>query len=163
MDSKPEDIARLLNEYTPGFLPEPLFVSIARLVVLSAVEFIPLRTKPNGEIEVLLFKRPSTDPVWPNKLHSPGTMLRPIDKSLFDAFDRLFSDELRLSDPVNPIFVGTYLTHHKRGSIATFEYVIPITKEVSEGKFYSINKLPENFITEQKEMVLRAAEKYKEL
>jgi hypothetical protein len=163
MDSKPEQIADLLNHYTPGFLPEPLFVSIARLVVLSAVEFIPLRKAPNGDIEVLLFKRPSTDPVWPNKLHTPGTMLRPTDDSFVSAYDRLFKDELNLSHPATPLFIGSYLTHHKRGSIVTLEYLINITDETFEGEFYNVTELPESFIIEQKEMVLRAAKKLEEL
>jgi len=161
--NEPAQIATMLNKYEPGFLPEPLFVAVARLVVLTAIEFIPLRKKGDGTIEVLLFKRPSADPVWPDMLHTPGTMLRSTDSSFEAGFDRLFKDELKISRPATPIFIGTDLVHHKRGTIVTLEYIVRINQETTGGTFYDVEDLPIDFIPEQKEMIQRAADRFMHL
>ena len=158
--TEPTQLAALLQEYEPGFLPEPLFVAIARLVVLTAVEFIPLRKSQDGGVEVLLFKRPDTDPIWPNMLHTPGTMLRSTDDSFKDGFDRLFNDELKIPYPSEPVFVGTDLVHHKRGTIVTLEYIVAIDQKTVGGEFYNVNDLPGSFIPEQIEMIKRAAARF---
>jgi len=117
-------VAARLDRFEPGFLPEPLFISIARLAVLTAIEWIPLRKTPDGTIQVLLFERPATDPIWPGMLHTPGTILRPGDTTLDDGFRRLYTDELSNITTAAPIFTGFNLVHYKRGSAVTLEHIL---------------------------------------
>jgi len=154
------ELAAQLNRYEPGFLPEPLFVSIARLAVLTAIEFIPLRQTSDGTIQVLLFERPNTDPIWPGMLHTPGTVVRPSDVTLEDGFKRLFQDELDVQQSNTPIYVGTDLIHHKRGSTVTLEYLLQVDHTLGDGKFYDVENIPDHFIPEQRLMVKRAVERF---
>ena len=164
MDSdKTIELAAQLNGYEPGFLPEPLFVSIARLAVLTAVECIPLRRAADGTIEVLLFKRPDTDPIWPGMLHTPGTVVRPSDATLEDSFKRLFKDELGNQQTYIPLFIGTDLIHHKRGGTVTLEHLLRVDQALGEGKFYDVDNIPDHFISQQRPMVQRAVERFKVL
>jgi len=159
----PTQIATMLDDYKPGYLPEPLFISIARLAVLTAIEFIPLRKGQGDTIEVLVFERPATDPIWPSMLHTPGTILLATDNSFEDGFKRLFNDELATDELIVPIFSGINMIHHKRGAGVTIEYILNINKEYNGGKFYDVQDLPANFIVEQIDLVRRAAEKFKSL
>jgi len=164
MDKKnPIEVATALKEYKPGFLPEPLFVSIAHLAVLTAIEFIPLRKTPDGTIQVLLFQRPATDPIWPSMLHTPGTIVRPSDATLDDGFRRLYKDELSNITAVTPIFTGFNLVHYKRGSAVTLEHIVLLDQEPAGGTFYDVDNLPTTFIEEQRVMVQRAVTKFKSL
>ena len=157
------ELAAQLNRYEPGFLPEPLFVSIARLAVLTAIEFIPLRRTTDGTIQVLLFERPDTDPVWPGMLHTPGTVVRPSDATLEDSFKRLFKDELGNQQAYTPLFIGTDLIHHKRGSTVTLEHLLQVDQVLGEGTFYDVDTIPDHFIPQQRLMVQRAVERFKVL
>jgi len=154
------ELAAQLNRYEPGFLPEPLFVSIARLAVLTAIEFIPLRRTTDGTIQVLLFERPDTDPVWPGMLHTPGTVVRPSDVTLEDGFERLFKDELGNQQSNAPVYIGTDLIHHKRGSTVTLEYLLQVDQSLGGGQFYDVENIPNRFIPEQRSMVKRAVERF---
>ena len=71
-------LVELLKQIEPGFLNFDVFIQIARLVVLSIIEFVPLRIK-GDKIEVLLLSRGGDDPIWPNELHVPGTVIRPTE------------------------------------------------------------------------------------
>jgi len=77
----PAELAQLAAEclagLEPGRQPLPLFKELARLVVLSTVEIVPLR-KSNDRFEVLLAKRPEDDIWWPNQLHLPGSVQMPM-------------------------------------------------------------------------------------
>ena len=157
---EPTKLAAELDKYDPGYLPEPLFLSIIRLAVLTAIEFIPLRKGPNGAIQVLLFKRPAEDPIWPNMSHTPGTVVRPTDATFEDAFVRLFQDELHMDNPIEPIFIKTEIIQYKRGAGTAIEYIVPFNQEPSEGIFYDIDNLPLDLIQEQKPMIISAAEKF---
>lgn len=92
-----KQLAALLSSMEPGFLPYDIFVQIARLVVLSIIEFVPLRKNKNGNIEVLLLSRGMDDPIWPGELHTPGTVVRPTDTQggMYLAFERILDDELK--------------------------------------------------------------------
>jgi len=162
-DEESISVAARLNGFEPGFLPEPLFVSIARLAVLTAIEFIPLRKTPDGTIQVLLFQRPVTDPIWPSLLHTPGTIIRPSDGTLDDGFRRLYKDELSNITAAAPIFTGVNLVHYKRGSAVTLEHILLLDQEPAGGTFYDVDNLPATFIEEQRAMVQRAVAKFKSL
>lgn len=72
--------AACLEKLEPGRQPLPLFTQLARLVVTSTVEMVPIRIKDN-KLEVLMAKRPDDDPWWPGQWHLPGAILLPTDNA----------------------------------------------------------------------------------
>ena len=157
-------LVALLNTLEPGFLPYDIFIAIARLVVLPAVEFIPLRIV-DGRVQVFLIRRPTNDP-WPNKLHTPGTVLRPTDTSLEDACKRLLSDEFGITDSqsVQLHFIGCGLqADNDRGSGLCIEHILELQEVPTTGEYYDVESLPDDFIEFQKPMVQRAVAKFIQL
>lgn len=152
-------VADRLNGLSSDYLPEPIFRAVARLSVLTAIEFIPLR-RVGDNIEVLLFPRPDDDPHWRGALHTPGTILRPSDNSFDNAFTRLFTDELQT--PVLPtLFLQNEFIKNNRGRLVTFEYIVDVSSVTSfnpEAVFYSVDSLPDTFLPEQQIMVRDALE-----
>ena len=89
--------AECLERLEPGRQPLPLFTQLARLVVTSTVEMVPLKNTGENP-KVLLAKRSDDDPWWPGQWHLPGTVLLPTDKvsDVHDyrtPVDRLYKDE----------------------------------------------------------------------
>lgn len=153
-----EDINALaedLKKIPQGYIPEPVFSEVARIAVLSAVEFIPFR-KNKGAVEVLLFRRSPDDQFWPNALHTPGTVIRASDSTFEDVFNRLFDEEL-YSQTLPVAFIGNELTLNNRGRAILFKYIIDVTNIPTAGTFYNINSLPEDLLLEHKEMIKDAA------
>ncbi|HSW37369.1 MAG TPA: hypothetical protein VLG37_03320 [Candidatus Saccharimonadales bacterium] len=104
----PADRARMAAAYLKGLettskLHRELFVEVARLMVLSTVELVPLRTNTNtGNVEALLTQRPADDPWWAGQWHVPGTVISPTDEVSHD-------DDIDFDDPkFDPI--ATYRT-----------------------------------------------------
>ena len=89
--------ASCLERLEPGRQPLPLFIQLARLVVTSTVEMVPLR-QVNDHEQVLLAQRPDDDLWWPGQWHLPGTVLLPTDdaSNVHDyntPVNRLYKDE----------------------------------------------------------------------
>ena len=90
-----------LERLEPGRQPLPLFTQLARHVVTSTVEVVPLMER-NDKIEVLMAKRSDDDLWWPGQWHLPGTVLLPTD-AVSHAYDyetivaRLYTDEFSQS------------------------------------------------------------------
>ncbi len=153
--------ANLLRKLQPGFLPYSIFEQVARLVVLPIVEFVPLR-KNNDTIEVLLIKRASNDPLWPNALHTPGTVIRATDlshnkDSNWPAFNRILHDELLDTVVSSPHFVGSLLNKSKRGLEQSQLYWVEVLGKPIIGKFYSLNDLPVDIMQSQLKFIKEAA------
>lgn len=96
-----EMAALYLKNIEPGTYPLTLFEQLARLVVTSTVEIVPLRVK-HDTIEVLLARRPSDDPWWPGQWHLPGTVLLPNEaiehtRDYDTSIDRLLASEFNQS------------------------------------------------------------------
>ncbi|HSX36314.1 MAG TPA: hypothetical protein VLH84_05275 [Patescibacteria group bacterium] len=159
-DKEKTELIRLLGMCEPGALPEEVFIAFARLTVLPAIEFVPLRYN-EGHIEVLLIERPASDPIWPGMLHTPGTVLRSNDKTAQDAFDRLLHEELIVDGKYTMTFNGWSFVHIKRGAGVTLEYIIQLAQQPLHGKYYPYDKLPNNFIEDQQDMVGRAVETFR--
>lgn len=70
--------ADCLERLDPGRQSFPLFRQLARLVVTSTVEIVPLVIR-GYTVEVLLAKRSHDDAWWPDMWHLPGTVLLPTD------------------------------------------------------------------------------------
>lgn len=144
--------ASLLAKLQPGYLPEPLFDQITRLVVCSTIVVVVCKKTPQG-LQVLLCKREGDKPgnrTWPGHWHLPGTMLRPSDKAgdYSDAFNRLLQGELGSTIPQSSLhFIRTAFAQTKRGHEHTsLHYLVIDTDEPLQGQFFPLNQLPKPLI-----------------
>jgi len=152
-------VASELKKLPQGYIPEPIFNEVARIAALTAIEFVPLR-KNNDSVEVLLFRRASDDPFWPNMLHTPGTILRAGDISFEDAYSRLFNDELH-SQPLPVKFFGNEVILNNRGRTIIFKHFVDVTDVSTSGEFYNTQYLPDDLLPEHKEMINEAVGLFK--
>ena len=154
----------LLKKLQPGFLPYEVFLQISRLVTVPIVEFVPIRIK-NGEPEVLLLKRDSTDTIWPNALHTPGTVIRSTDLDSEDhlAFTRIINDELKNTEVSEPYYVGSNLHKSKRGSEQAQIFWVEVLGDPKIGKFYQFSNLPKELIKSQVGFINLAVESFKKI
>lgn len=163
-DDKAKHTAALLSEFTPGFLPYPVFEQVARLVALPIIEFIPIKST-GDDIQVLLIRRPADDPLWANELHTPGTVIRATDigvgKHIWRPFERILEDELGGTAVGDPHYVGSIMHKSRRGTEQAQIYWVELIGEPHTGELYSINELPSNFMESQKNFVFKAVENYK--
>jgi hypothetical protein len=162
-NSDTQQLVQLLAQLEPGFLPYDVFVQIARLVVLSIIEFVPLKLNDDGEVEVLLLERQQDDPIWPGELHTPGTVIRPTDTQakMFQAFDRILKEELQGIKISKPHYVGSNLHKSKRGMEQAQIYWIEVQGPLKIGKFYEAANLPKNVMGSQLAFIHHAVETYK--
>lgn len=154
-------LVELLAKLEPGFLPYGIFVQIARLVVLSIIEFVPLRLN-NSKVEVLLLERSMEDPIWPGQLHTPGTVIRPTDTEgkIYLAFERILKDELQGTSVSEPHYVGSSLHKSKRGMEQAQIFWVEVLETPKVGKFYEVDALPPEFMESQSKFVRQAANSF---
>lgn len=163
-DPSIQAIADGLKAFEPGFLPYPIFEQIARLVTLPIIEFVPLRHGNSG-IEVLLIRRSSDDPIFPNLEHTPGTVIRATDLEARDhknwpAFQRILEDELLQTKVGSPHYVGSMFHSSKRGTEQAQIYWLEILEEPKVGTFYPLDELPANLMDSQLKFIKLAAENF---
>lgn len=152
--------AALLKQLQPGFLPYEIFVQMARLSVLSIIELVPLCYK-DGKVMVLLLKRPENDLIWPGKLHSPGTVVRPTDHSLTgEAFKRLVKEELNGTKLSKPQYVESLFRDTVRGKENVQVFQAKILSEPRAGSLFDLDDLPENFLDSQLDFIQHAANSF---
>jgi hypothetical protein len=156
-----EQLTLLLKKLEPGFLPYDIFMQIARLTVLSIIEFVPMRMR-DDKVEVLLLSRGDDDPLWPNELHVPGTVIRPTDTegNIYKAFERILKDELNGTETSHPYYVGSNLHPSKRGMEQAQIYWVEVTGEPKIGKFHNAEALPPNVMESQLNFIKLAAKKF---
>lgn len=158
-DPEADSLVALIEKCEPGDLPRNVFEAVAKIAVYPAIEFVLLR-KNKDEVEVLLFQRDPDDPVWPSQYHTPGTILRPTDSSLEEAINRLINDELQGVTISEPQFTGVYINKYLRGPSLGIEYCLEVSDNPSQGVFYPVDALPDNFISEQKDLLARAVKAF---
>jgi hypothetical protein len=158
-------IVQLLSRYEPGFLPYPVFEQIARLVALPILEFIPLRIH-EGKVQVLLISRGPNDPLWPNALHTPGTVIRADDlyvkdKAAWPAYDRIVNDELGGVSTSVPHYVGSLLHESKRGVEQAQLYWVELDTKPASGQYFDVEDLPAETMESQKKFISAAVVNYR--
>lgn len=159
----PEEIhqaAGVIKRLPKGFLPFELFIAIAEKVTTPTMETAPLRTNPEGGVEVLLTQRPADDPHWPSGWHIPGTVIRATDNegNFQSGFERVLKDELH--GTVRPLGslhrVGIKFWDVNRGrelDIVHYFETDAADEAVMEGKFFDVNDLPETTLEHHKVMI----------
>jgi hypothetical protein len=145
--------AELLAMLKPGYLPYPIFHQFVRLATTPIIELVPLRIAVNGDVEVLLKKRSTDDPIWPNQLHTPGTVIRATDTSYETALERIMNDELHLAQHQTPVFVKNVLHNSGRGLESALVYFVEITSEPKDGAFYNTKSLPNTLVKSQLDFI----------
>lgn len=147
-----------LRDLQPGFLPRDIFAQITRLVVTPIIEVVPLR-KVGNSVEILLLRRPASDPNWANMLHTPGTVLRADDekRGLSSAFNRIFLDELKGVDVLGkPVFVGFEFHQVARGSELALIHWIEVKDNNGVGTFCDSEALPADIVNTQRDFIAKS-------
>lgn len=161
--SEQTELTALLSRLEAGFLPFDIFVQIARLVVLSIIEFVPIRVY-EGQLQVLLIGRDEDDTIWPGSIHVPGAVIRPTDKQekLNIVFDRIIKEELKGTKVSEPVYVKNMFHESRRGMEQAQIFIVEVLAEPLVGKFYDIDHLPDNLMDSQVEFIMDAAKYYRE-
>lgn len=161
-DEELSQVVKTLAKFEPGYLPFPLFMAIARLVVFAIIEVVPVRRTSDGTIEVLLTQREPDDELWPSMWHNPGVVVLASDTpgSFKDPFDRILHKELGVTDAtLTPVFVDISFHPTKRGTDAAMVHYVELPDDFvpQEGAFFAIDNLPENTIDTNEPLIKRAA------
>lgn len=151
-----------LSTLEPGVLPPEIFQAVTRLVATPIVEVVPLRRGKQGKPEVLLLRREADDPVWPNQLHVPGTVVRSSDTAgnFGDAMGRI-SNELGGVTLKSPTFVQNIIHHSGRGMEVSQIYWVEISgDEPLRGEFFMADDVPEGIVRSQLDFIPVAVAHY---
>lgn len=160
MTKDEEQTIKYLKKLNPGFQQFDIFNELARITVLPILEIVPLRLVDNKVVEVLLLKRGREDPVWPNELHTPGTVYRSTDfKKSKEPFDRIMM-ELDGTEIANLQFVDVILNKSKRGVELAQIFWAEVLNEPKIGEFYNVNRLPKNLMKSQVDFIHKAAKDF---
>lgn len=151
-------VAKSLSKLEPGYLPLPIFHEVTRLTTTPIIEIVPLRRRENS-IQILLLKRESDDPVWPNQLHIPGTVVRATD-TLDSALERILTKELSSTATSKPKFVKSILHHSGRGMESSQIYWVDVIGEATAGQFYDVKNLPKTIVASQMDFIPAAIDDY---
>lgn len=157
-----QQLVDLLKRLEPGFQPFAVFEQLARLVVLSIIEVVPLRMH-DGQLEVLLIEK--EDEPFIGQLHTPGTVVRTTDigstrDGLWEPFARLFHEELGDIAVGRPYFAGNIIHRNERGAEQAQVYWVEVMGEQKIGAYYPVDKLPENIIDSQRAFIAAARDSY---
>jgi len=157
-----KQLVDLLSKLEAGFLPYDVFVQIARLVVLSIIEFVPLRLDKNNDAMVLLLSRTKNDPIWPGQLHTPGTVVRPTDTEghIYLAFERILKNELQGTVVSEPHYVGSSLNKSKRGMEQAQIFWVEVLEEPKTGHLFAVDNLPTEFMESQRKFLEKAVDNF---
>ncbi|MGF7229342.1 MAG: hypothetical protein ACQR33_05160 [Candidatus Saccharibacteria bacterium] len=155
-----QQAVEILAKFEPGYLPFPLFMAIARLVVFAIIEVVPVRRAADGTVEVLLTQRPDDDPLWPSMWHNPGVVVLASDTpgSYKDPYQRVARELGAPTGFPDPIFVGLSFHKTRRGTDAAMIHYLELPKDFEpvHGKFFAADALPGDII-ESNEPLIRSA------
>ncbi len=149
-------ILRALAKYTKkhNWLPNWAFHEVEH--VAPSAELWVLKETDRGT-EIFLVKRPASDPYWPNKWHSPGTIGK-----ITDTYERVFkrlAEELGETElPGKPELLTTDIAiNDARDTTVHIFHTVHVNKDVkfSTGEFHPINNLPQPFMDFQEKQINR--------
>lgn len=125
-----------------------------------------------GHPEVFMIKRGPDDKFWPNEWNMPGTIVRQ-NEILYKAYKRLLSSEMFLDGKgsSDAAFIdycqfptGGNTNQCRRGhEIGLLHFVLFTGSKLKGGKFFSIDKLPQNTVPHHRYMVTRLKKFYQEI
>jgi hypothetical protein len=162
-----QHLTELLSQLEVGKLPLPVFHELARLMVLPAVEVIPLFSGPHGETSVLLTQREPNDPIWPGQWHTPGRILRPNDVDGSGTYGTAIRNLVQAEFPGvrhgDAVYVETEFRTVARGAeSAALHWVDLESPDTSTGQLFPVGDLPENIIDHHRPMIEKMYRHYSE-
>lgn len=155
-------LVKLLKKVESGFLPQDVFIQIARLATLTTIELIAFWHK-RSVIKVFLSQRPIHDDFWPKMWHIPGSILRPTDKKMcyHDALQRIIIDELANTQfLIGPSHFRNDFRKEARGSIHALQHWGVLKEVPRTGRLFALDNLPKEIVPEHRRTILLAAEAY---
>ncbi|CAN5146521.1 hypothetical protein BH09PAT3_BH09PAT3_7200 [soil metagenome] len=164
-DDEINQLAKLLGKLEPGFVPYPIFEQALRIFAMPVYEVVPLRLNDQDEIEVLLIDRGPEDPIWPNMLHTPGTIIRSTDvpddtTHNQQALKRITDDELKGTPVSEPHYFGSMLHKSKRGVEQAQLHWVEVLGEPVTGTFHPVDNLPSTLIDSQVTVIDKAVRNF---
>lgn len=146
-----------LDAYGPGYLPQPLFHAIARLVVTPTFVVVPL-VRVGGGIRVHLTRRAADDAHYPGLLHPAGTVVLADDAGLEGAFSRLMARELSgLRRASGPHLAGVVQDQITRGVELSLIHWVALDPASLPAALYEVNHLPSDVIATDLPRIAMAA------
>ncbi|MBT4209990.1 MAG: hypothetical protein HOE19_03700 [Candidatus Komeilibacteria bacterium] len=150
-------LAFLLKRLKP-IMTRTVFREVLGKFVLVAIEAVILRKSESG-IEVFLTRRSVDDLDWPNMWHIPGSYLRQSDTGHEDALKRIQDEELAWQF-LSTQFVGFRFLINATGKSQHMGYLCTLEGVPPTGRFFPVDQLPTDFISEQQEFLNIALERF---
>ncbi len=143
-------------------LPVDLFHAVAKIIRLTAIEIIILKDDGGDldDLQVLISKRSSDDPFFPNEWHLPGGIALLKDVTALDAAKRIIQKELAINPDIItlfPIRETPFFSRHLRGgeSHIIFLGFWPNNTPAPNGfSFHLCEKLPRPFISHHEQIII---------
>lgn len=157
-----EEIAALLKQLQPGFLPGPIFEAVTRLVATPVIEVVPLRRSTEGKVQVLLTQRGPEDRWWPNMLHTPGAVVLATDSAPdnTEALERVMDKELAGVESKPPVFAFGIKHNSERGAEQARVFWAEVSGDPKVGTFYDSDALPPDLVASQLDFIPLAVQNY---
>lgn len=153
-------ISNLLGTLEPGWLPQPIFDAVTRLVVTPTYVAVPLFVD-SGKPNVVLTRRSEDDPYYPGMLHPPGTVIIATDIDLDATFQRLLQTELRGIVPLSePIFTSHFFTNIVRGQEIALVHFLVVENPGENATCFAADALPDDVIETDKPRIAAAVAAY---
>mgnify|MGYP003595614565 CR=1 FL=1 len=159
-DNEKQLLVALLQRLPEGFVPYEIFEQFARILALPIVEVVPVRSV-NNSVQVLLLSRGPDDPIWPNQLHTPGTVVRATDERQPAAIHSRITQEELAGTQLGELHLASNILHRsKRGVEQAQIYWAEVTGEPKAGEFFDAKDLPQGLMDSQREFIARAVQNY---
>lgn len=148
-----EKMIRLKN------VPQKIFDTFQKVFGGTSLEVVPIRYNKDGNIEVFMMKRPSTDTYWPGEYHVPGTMVFAWDWTKGNGFDsaweRIKKKEVAQNNDSSLMPVSTLYLDTKRGGETACVNIIVFKGPTSNesGEWFAIDNIPSNIIDHHKPII----------
>ena len=140
-------------------LGRKLFEAVARLSASVAYEAVAIRrNKITGKLDVFMQKR-KRHQTYAGQWHCPGSIFRPYEKPA-DVLKRLERNEFKAELKSDNLCVKDFFIDSEIGWLLSRVYIVQIVGKPSGGKWWPVNALPKNTVSEHRRLIIPAAVKY---
>lgn len=154
------NLAKKLDELTPGHLPEAVFEAIAKLVVIPTYVVVPLFRRGQCT-RVALTRRAVDEKHYAGMLHPPGKILLSTDSDLETVFARLKATELKDFDILSkPVFVTHFFEKITRGREISMVHYLEVGDPKSDMPNYDPVDLPKDVIKSDIPRIIAAVQAF---
>lgn len=143
----------------PNDLPygPKLFGAFCRMMPIIAFEAVVFRKGEGGELEVYLTQRPLGEPAYPGQFHSPGSAVR-NGEDIWAVGQRLGAGEFGVGiKQIRILWRAGFWYQEARGWAFSIPVLVELEGEPRDGKWYSVNALPEATVEHHRYQILPPA------